>query len=176
MTIEQKKPVGKFLLTHEVENLISNYKQQRWAGNSEKIGRTDTLNIWWTIDELENFLAVAKENQADGVKFCFGVYDTEKGKAGQQTIAMVATQEVETESGVAHKNVYKQTPYGKNIVAYNGIPQQAPTRSHILVEHLRIEGLHHNALIDHVFKKYGLSHRKVTNGAAILCFFKQNNK
>jgi hypothetical protein len=120
MTIEQKKPVGKFLLTHEVDNLISNYKQQRWAANSEKIGRADTLNIWWTIDELENFLAVAKENQADGVKFCFGVYDAENKKAGQQTIAMVATQEVETENGTAHKNVYKQTPYGKNIVAYNG--------------------------------------------------------
>lgn len=119
MTIEQTKAVGKFLLTHEVENLISNYKQQRWAANSEKIGRADSLNISWTIAELEHFLAVAKENQADSIKFCFGVYDGTAEKAGQQTIAMVATQEVETPNGIAHKNVYKETPYGKNIVAYN---------------------------------------------------------
>lgn len=119
MTIEQPKAVGKFLLTHEVENLISNYKQQRWAANSEKIGRADSLNISWTIAELEHFLAVAKENQADSIKFCFGVYDGTAEKAGQQTIAMVATQELETPNGIAHKNIYKETPYGKNIVAYN---------------------------------------------------------
>lgn len=130
MTIEQPKAVGGFLLTHEVENLVSNYKQQRWAANSEKIGRADTLNIWWTIAELENFLAVAKENQADGVKFCFGVYDAQNNKLGQQTIAMVATQEVETAQGTAHKNVFKDTPYGKNIVAYNlgkGFPPKEGT-------------------------------------------------
>ena len=65
--------------------------------------------MWYSIEELEEFIATSKENGADGIKFYFAAYPdnyTEKpGFAGRQTSVLVATKTKELETGVANKDI-----------------------------------------------------------------------
>lgn len=124
LTIE-KKPlnVGKYVNTQHVDEVIRNYKQERWVQNSEKIGKEDSLSIWWSIDEMESFIETAKTNGADGLKFYFGAYSKNYKDvpeyAERQTLVMVATKEKQTMGGAKNKDIYLQTENGSNILAYN---------------------------------------------------------
>lgn len=124
LTIE-KKPlkVGKYVTTEHVDTVIRTYKQERWAQNSERIGKEDSLSVWYSIEELEEFIATSKENGADGIKFYFAAYPdnyTEKpGFAGRQTLVLVATKTKELETGVANKDIYIQKGEKAEILAYN---------------------------------------------------------
>jgi hypothetical protein len=128
-TIEKKSlRVGKYVDTNHVDMLIRTYKQERWAQNSERIGTEDSLSLFYTIEELEEFLQKSKEAGANGVSIHFGVYPegfTERpGYAGKQTTVFVATGRQETETGITHKSVYVETNKGKQLLAYNmGSPQ-----------------------------------------------------
>lgn len=125
MLTATKKSVkaGKFVNTQHVDTLIKNYKQTRWAANSERIGKEDSLSVWYSIEEIEEFLAVAKANNADGVKMFFGAYSPDyteaEGYAERQTLVMVATKQSSTGQGIANKNVYINTDKGTNVLAYN---------------------------------------------------------
>src|SRR5215203_3285986 len=76
MITVEKNPisVGKYVDTKHVDTVIREYKQERWAQNSERIGKEDSLSVWWSVEEMENFLARAKDNGADGVKMYFAAY------------------------------------------------------------------------------------------------------
>lgn len=123
-TIEKKSVrVGKFVDANHVNTLIRTYKQERWAQNSERIGGEDSLSLFYSIEELEEFLQKAKQAGANGVSVHFGVYpknfNEREGYAGKQTTVFVATDRQETENGISHRNVYQQTNQGKQLVAYN---------------------------------------------------------
>ena len=124
MTIEKKSvKVGKFVSTAHVDTVIKNYKQSRWVHNSKRLGKEDSLSVWFSIEDLETFLEKAKEHSADGVRFYFGAYDENFADkplyAGRQTIVMVATKQKETMSGTADKDIYINTDKGTSILAYN---------------------------------------------------------
>jgi hypothetical protein len=124
LTVKAKtRKAGKLVDTTHVDNVIRNYKQHRWANNSKYIGKEDSLSVWFSIDEIEEFLAKAKEHGGDGIRFYFGAYSNDFAEqplyAGRQTIVMVATQEKKTVKGTVDKDIYIGNEEGVSILAYN---------------------------------------------------------
>ncbi len=125
MITKQKKSLraGKQVNTEHVDRVIKNYKQERWIHNSKRLGKEDSLSVWYSIEELEEFIATSKAHGADGIKMYFGSYDKDYTEnplyAGRQTIALVATKEKQTADGPASKDIYMNTEEGSSIVAWN---------------------------------------------------------
>jgi hypothetical protein len=123
-TIEKKSVrAGRFVNTEHVDTVIKNYKQERWVHNSKRLGKEDSLSVWYSVEELEEFLAKAKEHGGDGIRMYFGAYDQEHAPQplyeGRQTIVMVVTKQKETRKGEVNKDVYINTDEGTTILAYN---------------------------------------------------------
>ena len=117
MTTQQKNSVrvGSDDNNGQVDTLIREYKQSRWSSNSEKIGKPDSLSAWYSIEDMENFLSLAKANGGDGIKFYFAAYPENYAAkpeyAGRQSLVTVATKSKITETGIiANKDIY----YSKN--------------------------------------------------------------
>lgn len=114
---------GKYVDNKHADTLIRNYKQTRWANNSERIGKEDSLSVWYSIEELEDFILTSKANGADGIKFHFGSYpenyQDKPEYAARQTILLVATKSKLTKTGIVNKHIYKQEGNGTQILAYN---------------------------------------------------------
>ncbi len=125
MTTIQKKSLkaGKQVDTKHVDTVVKNYKQERWVHNSKRLGKEDSLSVWYSIEELEEFMAMCKVHGADGIKMYFGAYDKDYSEdplyAGRQTIALVATKQRQTESGPANKDVYIKNGDESSILAWN---------------------------------------------------------
>lgn len=125
MAETQKKIVkaGKFVDTEHVEIAIRNYKKERWAHNSERLGKEDSLSVWYSIEELEEFLTTCKEHGADGIRMYFGAYDQvsapKEEYAGRQSILLVANKENNNLAGSSSKDIYISTEEGPSILAYN---------------------------------------------------------
>jgi len=103
--------VSKDAKTIEAETLIREYKQKRWVPNSERISKSDSLSAWYSIEEIENFVALAKTHGGDGIKFYYGAfpedYSPKPEYEGRQTLVMVATKTKLTDLGaVANKDIY----------------------------------------------------------------------
>jgi hypothetical protein len=97
--------------TENADTLIREYKQKRWVQNSQRIGKPDSLSARYSIEEMENFLALAKSNGGDGIKFYYGAYPQDYAAkpeyGGRQTLVLVATKSKVTASeGVANKDIY----------------------------------------------------------------------
>ncbi|MBS1600167.1 MAG: hypothetical protein JST75_18210 [Bacteroidetes bacterium] len=111
ITFEKKSlKVGKLVGSEHVEMVTANYKKERWAPNSERIGKSDSLSVWFSAEELEEYIKMIQKNGADGVKFYFGAYPENFQErpeySGRQTIVMVATKSKETENGIVNKDLY----------------------------------------------------------------------
>jgi hypothetical protein len=113
MITQQKNSVktGSKASSGQVADLIREYKKTRWAPNSERIGKPDSLSAWYSIEDLENFLALVKSKGGDGIRFYYGVYPEDYAAkpeyAGRQTMAPVGTRSKNTGLGsVAHKDIY----------------------------------------------------------------------
>jgi hypothetical protein len=121
----QKKTlkVGKYVNTEHVDTLIRTYKKERWIHNTERLGKADSLSSWYSIEELEEFIAKAKQEGADGIKLYFAAYPQDFNKipeyAGRQTVVMVATKQKETAEGSMNKDLYLHGENGPEILAYN---------------------------------------------------------
>jgi hypothetical protein len=115
--------VGKFVSTTHVETVRKNYKEQRWLQNSRRIGKADSLSVWFSLEDVESFVEKLKEHGGDGIRFYFGAYNNEYAEkplyAGRQTIVMVATRQKQTLNGELNKDIYINTEAGANILAYN---------------------------------------------------------
>jgi hypothetical protein len=122
LTIEKKSlQVGRFVDTHHVNTVIRQYKQERWLENSRRIGKDDSLSVWYSVEELEMFLAKAKDHGANGVRMYFAEYPAnyhpEADMANRQTIVMVATK---SKTGATDsKDVYINDGNKTSILAYN---------------------------------------------------------
>jgi len=113
MTTQQKNSlrVGKYANNGQADILIREYKQTRWASNSERIGKPDSLSAWYSMEDLENFLALAKANGGDGIKFYYGAYPENYSPkpeySSQQTLVLTATKSKLTKTGcIANKDIY----------------------------------------------------------------------
>lgn len=112
--ITQQKILAKSrkdIKTAHADTLIREYKQKRWVPNSERIGKPDSLSAWYSIEEMENFLELAKSQGGDGIKFYYGAYPQDYSVkpeyAGRQTLVMVSTKSKLTEMGaIANKDIY----------------------------------------------------------------------
>jgi hypothetical protein len=131
-TIEKKSVrVGKYVNAEHVDTLIRNYKKQRWMQNSERIGKEDTLGVWFSAEELEEFIQTARAKGADGIRLCFGVYGEKAprpGMEGRQTVALVATHnEQENPDAPVHQDMYVERNGKNELLAYNvGFPFPLP--------------------------------------------------
>lgn len=93
-TIEKKSVnAGKCATKQEVDTLIRAYKQERWADNSERIGKADSLSVWFSTEDLEEFIDTVKANGGNGVRFHFGVFSADNAPQaileGRQTLVMI---------------------------------------------------------------------------------------
>ncbi|HVM88697.1 MAG TPA: hypothetical protein VMT76_10960 [Puia sp.] len=122
--VEKKSmKVGSFVNKNHVDKVIRTYKKERWVHNSNRIGKEDSLSAWFSIEEIEEFIAMCKNHNADGIKFYFAAYPEDFAPkpeyAGRQTIVMVATKAKETEDGSMNKDVYYEKDGASEILAYN---------------------------------------------------------
>jgi len=124
-TIEKKSlKVGKYVGNEHVNTVIRNYKKERWAQNSQKLGKPDSLSVWYSVEELEAFIQDIKSHDGDGIRMYFAVYPNEteavKGKDGRQSMVFVATRSKEEESGaLTHKDMYITEKGNPVVLAYN---------------------------------------------------------
>ncbi|MFT3826736.1 MAG: hypothetical protein QM731_22630 [Chitinophagaceae bacterium] len=122
-TTKKSLKVGKYVSTAHVNEVISNYKKERWVHNSERIGKEDSLSAWYSVEELEEFIAKIKDHGADGIKLYFAAYSADYAErpeyAARQTLVLVGTKHNETPTGAANKDIYIQTEKGAEILAYN---------------------------------------------------------
>jgi hypothetical protein len=124
LTLEKKSlKAGQIVETEHVNAIIRSYKQERWASNSERIGKEDSLSVWYSLEELEGFLSHARQHGADGIRVYFGVYDKEHAPLpiceGRQTVVFVATKQRSNDDGIANKDLYVANENGSTIVAFN---------------------------------------------------------
>jgi hypothetical protein len=115
---------GQLVDGKHVDSLLSAYKKERWVHTSKRLGRADSLSVWYGMSELLEFIQVARENGADGIRTYFGVYPENFEKKpqyrGYQTIVMVATKTKRNEDGsLVTKHVYYQTEKGTELLAFN---------------------------------------------------------
>lgn len=114
---------GQLVGTKHVDQLISRYKKERWVANTQFLGKPDSLSTWFGIEEITQFLRLASEHGADGIKVYYGVYPEDfEGDIelrGRQTVVLVATKEKKTENGLFHKNLYVPHKGGAEILAFN---------------------------------------------------------
>lgn len=121
----QKKSLkkGRQVDTKHVDTVIRNYKQERWVHNSKRLGKEDSLSVWYSIEELQEFMEMSKEHGADGIKVYFGAYAHDYKEnplyAGRQTVVLVATKHKETMNGETNKDLYIPKDNGSVILAYN---------------------------------------------------------
>jgi hypothetical protein len=120
MITSQKKSlkVGKYVNTQHVDTVIRTYKQERWVQNSDRIGKEDSLSAWYSVEELESFIDVAKQHGADGVKIPENFTEVPE-YAGRQTVVLVGTKRKEADGKSIDKDIYVQTEKGSQILAYN---------------------------------------------------------
>lgn len=124
LTIEKKSvKAGKLVNTKHVDTVIKNYKQERWVHNSRRLEKEDSLSVWYSVEELQEFMELIKTHGGDGVRLYFGAYDKDYREqplyAGRQTVVLVATKQKETENGEANRDIYINTEKGNTILAYN---------------------------------------------------------
>ena len=123
-TIEKKSvSVGKYADKKLVDRFISRYKQERWAQNSERIGREDALSGWYTLEELEEFIQNVKMQGGDGIRLYFGVfpegYQNNKEIAGRQTAVFVGTRSSDG-SYASSKDLFIRDGKENKVLAYLG--------------------------------------------------------
>ncbi len=122
-TTKKSLKVGKYVGTAHVDTVIGNYKKERWVHNSERIGKEDSLSAWYSVEELEEFIAKIKDHGADGIKLYFAAYSADYAEkpeyANRQTVVLVATKHNETPAGAANRDIYIHTEEGSQILAYN---------------------------------------------------------
>ncbi|WP_126969720.1 hypothetical protein [Gynurincola endophyticus] len=124
MTTIEKKLVrrGKLVNTEHVDTVIRTYKQERWVQNSDRIGKEDSLSAWFGLEEMEQFIAMAKQHGADGIKVYYAAYPSDfevEEYRDRQTVVFVGTKTSNTDFGVVNKDIYFKTNDGSSILAFN---------------------------------------------------------
>jgi hypothetical protein len=119
-----KATAGRLVSRKHVDTLIRSYKHSRWLQNTERLGKPDSLSAWFTLDNLQEFLEMAKAHAADGIKIYFGAYPDQYEQkpeySGRQTVVLVATKEKKNAAGRnANKDLYYQKNGKPEILAFD---------------------------------------------------------
>lgn len=85
--------------TAKAKELNQNFITKRANLNKMAIGKEDANAIWYSLEELENYIEYIKSSGSekgfvvDGIRFYFGVYSESegKGKAGYTTLFLSPT-------------------------------------------------------------------------------------
>jgi hypothetical protein len=122
-TIKSLEKVGEYVETQHVDEVIRNYKKERWSPASERLGKPDSLSGWYTVAELEEFLATVKSHGGDGVRMYFGAYshdfEQKPEYAGRQTLVLVGTKRCDKGDTSLDKDIYISSADKTSILAYN---------------------------------------------------------
>jgi hypothetical protein len=122
-TISKAPKKGKLVNTQHVNELVGNYKKERWIQNSQKLGKMDSLSTWYGLDEMQSFLQLAKQHRADGIKMYYGVYGKDFAGdpelRGRQTIVLVATRQKNVAGNIVNKEIYVNKQGQSEILAFN---------------------------------------------------------
>jgi hypothetical protein len=119
---------GQFVDNKHVSMLRENYTENRWKANSERLGKPDSLSVWYSLDELKQYIETAEAAGADGIRVYFGVYPSVFPEnvllQDRQTVVFVGTQQKVSGTGkTENKDLYVSTPKGPEIMAFNfGLP------------------------------------------------------
>jgi len=88
------------------KELNKNYNDKRGTLVTEKSGLEDANAFWFSIEELERYIAYVKENavekgySVDGIRIYLGVYpETEEKNAGYTTVFLTPTGTINDEQG-----------------------------------------------------------------------------
>jgi hypothetical protein len=123
MTVSKAPKRGKLVNTQHVNELVGNYKKERWVQNSQKLGKVDSLSTWYGLNELQSFLELARQHQADGIKMYYGVYGNDLEETpeleGRQTVVLVATKQKNVAGRMVNKEVYIHNEGKPEILAFN---------------------------------------------------------
>jgi hypothetical protein len=129
-TIEKKSVnVAKSVGKQEVDSLIRAYKQERWAANSDRIGKADSLSVWFSVEELESFIDTVKANGGNGVRFHYGVYSAENAPIPEledrQTLVLIGNRSSDGTANTS-KQLFSHNNGQPEIVASYGIGYPCP--------------------------------------------------
>ncbi|KAA2240404.1 hypothetical protein F0L74_30075 [Chitinophaga agrisoli] len=121
---KQINKAGKFVDARHVNELRENYRTERWVENSNHLGKPDSLSVWYSLDELKEYLETAAAAGADGVRVYFGAYPSTYPEnillEGRQTVVFVATQQKQSDTGkTENKDLYVSTRKGPEVIAFN---------------------------------------------------------
>jgi hypothetical protein len=124
---------GRFVTNHHVNTLRRNYEAKRWVENSKRIGKQDSLGVWYGLDDLRCFLDTAEKSGADAVCLYFGVYPSsfpgETWRENTQTVVFVAGKQTIAANGVTvPTDIYVPGPNGPQLIAFNISGPLAPPR------------------------------------------------
>ncbi len=123
LTVSTTQKKGKLVGTKHVDELVRNYKKERWIQNSQRMGKVDSLSTWYGLTELSSFLELAKQNKADGIKMHYGVYPSDFPEvpelAGRQTVVLIATKQRSIGNAVVNKEIYVTRDGRSEILAFN---------------------------------------------------------
>lgn len=81
----------------EAKDLQSNWVQTRATDIQTALGYEDTREFWFSIEELESFIAYVKQKtteqnlQQPGVRIYFGAYPNEMGQNSYSTVFLAPT-------------------------------------------------------------------------------------
>ncbi|MDQ1165728.1 hypothetical protein [Flavobacterium sp. SORGH_AS_0622] len=114
------------LITKEFARQLNvNYNNKRASLTAKKTQKEDANAIWYSLEELENYIHYIKTNGAndgynvDGIRFYFGVYpDDEKHgeKAGLTTLFLVPTgKKIENNTAKIQSFALVQEAYSSDI-------------------------------------------------------------
>lgn len=94
--------VGKDITLERIGNYLNNKNNVL----STALGRTDTKSIWYSRDHISKLLDEIDHAGGDGLRICFGAYESTHEYAGQLCLMMVCTKENNTVDPPGHTNVY----------------------------------------------------------------------
>lgn len=119
---------GYFITKDQLDNLTTAYKQERWANNSDRLGKADSMSVWLTVEEMENFLERVKINGGNGIRLHFAVHGEDcviPAQVGQQTVVMVANRSKDGSLQNA-KELYADNNGQPEVIAYLPVPNCPP--------------------------------------------------
>lgn len=115
---------GYYITKKEMDELTTAYKQQRWADNSDRLGKSDSMSVWLSVEEVENFLERVKNNGGNGIRLHFAVHGNDclvPEQSGMQTVVMVANRSKDGTLQNA-KELYADHNGNPELVAYLPMP------------------------------------------------------
>jgi hypothetical protein len=105
-TPTQAKPLPYFFIGKALASQrVKAYEAVKHRLLTEKMGKPDTKNIWYSKKHIAQLLEEIVHAEGDGIRFYFGTYEEGHQFAGQTCICMLITKEKIVGDDIFHENV-----------------------------------------------------------------------